>query len=146
MQRQRGLTLLELLVVLVIIAVASAGVVFAMRDTTQSLLEREAQRLIAQLEAARTQSRAQGVPLVWTTTASGFVIASPVADSGFVAQRENWLSPSVVVDQTTIALGPEPIIPPATLTLSTASGERTGNTPISVRIGTNGLEAFHRLP
>ena len=146
MQRQRGLTLLELLVVLAIIAVASASVVFAMRDTTQSLLEREGQRLIAQLEAARTQSRAQGVPLVWTTTASGFAIASPVADYGFEAQREYWLSPGTVVDTTTIALGPEPIIPPATLTLSTASGERTGNTPISVRIGTNGLEAFHRLP
>ena len=146
MQRQRGLTLLELLVVLAIIAFASAGVVFAMRDTTQSLIEREGQRLIAQLEAARMQSRAQGVPLVWTTTASGFVIASPVPDSGFVTQRENWLSPGTVVDQTTIALGPEPIIPPATLTLSTASGERTVTTPIRVRIGTNGLEAFHRLP
>jgi general secretion pathway protein H len=146
MQRQRGLTLLELLVVLAIIAVASAGVVFAMRDTTQSLLEREGQRLIAQLEAARTQSRAQGVPLVWTTTASGFVIASPVPDSGFVAQRENWLSQGTVVDQTTIALGPEPIIPPATLTLSTAGGRARR---IHAHTGAHWhqrAEAFHRLP
>jgi general secretion pathway protein H len=57
MQRQRGLTLLELLVVLAIIAISSAGVALAMRDNSQTQLEREAQRLIAKLEAARVQSR-----------------------------------------------------------------------------------------
>ena len=51
MQRQRGLTLLELLVVLAIIAISSAGVALAMRDNSQTQLEREAQRLIAKLEA-----------------------------------------------------------------------------------------------
>jgi general secretion pathway protein H len=52
MQRQRGLTLLELLVVLAIIGFAMAGVSLAMRDSGQTQLEREAQRLTAQLEAA----------------------------------------------------------------------------------------------
>ncbi len=60
MQRQRGLTLLELLVVLAIIAISSAGVALAMRDNSQTQLEREAQRLIAKLEAARVQSRVAG--------------------------------------------------------------------------------------
>ena len=36
MQRQRGLTLLELLVVLAIIAISSAGVALAMRDNSQT--------------------------------------------------------------------------------------------------------------
>lgn len=41
----KGFTLLELLVVLAIMAVATAGVGLAMRDSSQSRLEREGQRL-----------------------------------------------------------------------------------------------------
>jgi general secretion pathway protein H len=150
MQRQRGLTLLELLVVLAIIAISSAGVALAMRDNSQTQLERDAQRLIAKLEAARVQSRAQGVPLIWRATASGFVIETPVVGSGFVAQSEDWLfgdtSIGMSVGMKTITLGPEPIIPPATITLSKASDQTLGTKPMSLRIGTDGLEPFHRLP
>jgi general secretion pathway protein H len=150
MQRQRGLTLLELLVVLAIIAISSAGVALAMRDNSQTQLERESQRLIAKLEAARVQSRAQGLPLVWHATASGFVIETPVAGSGFVAQSENWLSADMSIGisagMKTITLGPEPIIPPATITLSKTSGQTSGAKPINLRIGTDGLQPFHRLP
>ncbi len=150
MQRQRGLTLLELLVVLAIIAICSAGVALAMRDNAQTQLEREAQRLIAKLEAARVQSRAQGLPLVWRTTATGFVIETSVAGSEFVAQSEDWLSADISIGMSagikTITLGPEPIIPPATITLSKASAQLSGNKPMNLRIGTDGLQPFHRLP
>ena len=149
MQRQRGLTLLELLVVLAIIAISSAGVALAMRDNSQTQLEREAQRLIAKLEAARVQSRAQGLPLVWRATASGFVIETPVVGSSFVAQSD-WLSADISIGMSagikTITLGPEPIIPPATITLSKASGQSSGAKPMNLRIGTDGLQPFHRLP
>jgi general secretion pathway protein H len=121
-----------------------------MRDNSQTQLEREAQRLIAKLEAARVQSRAQGLPLVWRATASGFVIETPVAGSGFVAQSENWLSADMSIGMSegmkTITLGPEPIIPPATITLSKASGQSSGAKPMNLRIGTDGLQPFHRLP
>ena len=50
MRRQQGLTLLELMVVLLIIGFATAGVALALRDSSQTQLEREAQRLIAVLE------------------------------------------------------------------------------------------------
>ncbi len=150
MQRQRGLTLLELLVVLAIIAISSAGVALAMRDNSQTQLEREAQRLIAKLEAARVQSRAQGLPLVWRATATGFVIETPVAGSEFVAQSEDWLSADMSIGMSagikTITLGPEPIISPATITLSKASAQLSGNKPMDLRIGTDGLQPFHRLP
>ena len=150
MQRQRGLTLLELLVVLAIIAICSAGVALAMRDNAQTQLEREAQRLIAKLEAARVQSRAQGLPLVWRATATGFVIETPVAGSEFVAQSEDWLSADMSIGMSagikTITLGPEPIISPATITLSKASAQLSGNKPMDLRIGTDGLQPFHRLP
>ena len=150
MQRQRGLTLLELLVVLAIIAISSAGVALAMRDNAQTQLEREAQRLIAKLEAARVQSRAQGLPLVWRATASGFVIETPLVGSSFEAQSEDWLSADMSIGISagikTITLGPEPIIPPATITLSKASGQSSGAKPMNLRIGTDGLQPFHRLP
>ena len=47
--RLSGFTLLELLVVLAIMALVSAGVGFAMRDTSQVQLERDGERLAALL-------------------------------------------------------------------------------------------------
>ena len=146
MQRQRGLTLLELLVVLAIIAISSAGVALAMRDNAQNQLERDAQRLIAKLEAARVQSRAQGLPLMWRATASGFVIETPVVGSGFVAQRDDWLSAGMSADMKAITLGPEPIIPPATITLSNSNVQTSDAKLMQLRIGTDGLQPFHRMP
>jgi general secretion pathway protein H len=150
MQRQRGLTLLELLVVLSIIAISSAGVALAMRDNAQTQLKREAQRLIAKLESARVQSRAQGVPLVWRATATGFVIETTLLGSDFVAQSEDWMSSDMTIGMSestkAISLGPEPIIPPAAITLSKASAQLSGNKPMNLRIGTDGLQPFHRLP
>jgi hypothetical protein len=96
------------------------------------------------------QSRAQGLPLVWRATASGFVIETPVAGSGFVAQSENWLSADMSIGMSegmkTITLGPEPIIPPANITLTKSSGQTSGVTPMNLRIGTDGLQPFHRFP
>ena len=64
---QGGFTLLELLVVISIIALATAGVGIAMRDSGQTLIEREAARLAALLESARAQSRASGTPVLLPT-------------------------------------------------------------------------------
>jgi len=146
MQRQRGLTLLELLVVLAIIAISSAGVALAMRDNAQNQLERDTQRLIAKLEAARVQSRAQGLPIVWRATNSGFIIETPVVGSGFVAQRDDWLSAGMSADMKAITLGPEPIIPPTTITLSNSNVQTSDAKLMQLRIGTDGLQPFHRLP
>ncbi len=146
MQRQRGLTLLELLVVLAIIAISSAGVALAMRDNAQNQLERDAQRLIAKLETARVQSRAQGLPIVWRATDSGFIIETPVVGSGFVAQRDDWFSAGMSADMKAITLGPEPIIPPATITLSNSNVQTSDAKLMQLRIGTDGLQPFHRMP
>ncbi|MBP6357465.1 MAG: prepilin-type N-terminal cleavage/methylation domain-containing protein, partial [Burkholderiaceae bacterium] len=48
-RRSTGFTLLELLVVVAIIAIGTAGVSLALRDASASSLEREAQRLAALL-------------------------------------------------------------------------------------------------
>jgi len=163
MQRQRGLTLLELLVVLAIIGFAMAGVSLAMRDSRQTQLEREAQRLNAQLEAARAQSRTSGVALIWRTTADGYAITSAVAGSGLATRQEMWLNPNTQAQVNTraanpgnvVVLGPEPIITPASITLSvspepgsTANSAQMQQLPAlqQLRIATDGLRPFQVVP
>ena len=141
MHRQRGLTLLELLVVMAIIGFAMAGVSLSLRDNSQTQLEREAQRLVAMLEATRSQSRTSGVAFVWQPTPEGFTIrpaqtGPSQAQSSLAARTETWLSAGT---QTNIVLlGPEPILAPTRITL------RLG--PLMLRMGTNGLQPFHVLP
>ena len=57
----RGFSLVELLVVLLVIAMASGLVGLALRDGASNRLDREAQRLAALLEAGRAEARASGV-------------------------------------------------------------------------------------
>lgn len=148
MQRQRGFTLLELLVVLAIISLSVAGVSLSLRDGRQSQLEREAQRLIAVLEASRAQSRTSGVPMLWQATDEGFIVRSPLSE----ARRETWLTAGALTMQVTTAapdnkvvLGPEPILAPTRITLSMAADRSAASGP-SVSIGTDGLRPFQVLP
>ena len=156
MQRQRGLTLLELLVVLAIIGVAMAGVSLSLRDSSQAQLEREAQRLVAVLEAARAQSRTSGLALVWHTTPDGFVIRPAHEPSPIAARTENWLTAGTQALISTAAtsannaapanlvlLGPEPLLPPARITLSTTAANPPSAT---LSIGTDGLQPFRVMP
>ena len=55
--RTLGFTLLELLVVVSLIALSTAAVSLALRDRDTPALEREAQRLVAVLEAGRVSRR-----------------------------------------------------------------------------------------
>ncbi len=132
-----GFTLLELLVVVAIVAMASVGVGFAMRDSSLVQLEREADRLSALLEAARAQSRVSGVPLRWHANAEGFRFEGlPASDL-----PQHWLDPDTCVAEdsgnVTLLLGPEPIIGPQELTLvsSATAGKR-------VRLATDGVRPF----
>ena len=172
MQRQRGLTLLELLVVLAIIGFAMVGVSLSLRDSRQTQLERETQRLVAILEAARAQSRTSGIALIWQATPEGFVIkpaltatpnntntSAPVQTTSPIASRtETWLTTgtqamvSTVTPPTTntapanlVVLGPEPILTPARITLSVASANPAQPTP-TLSVGTDGLKPFQVVP
>jgi general secretion pathway protein H len=152
MQRQHGLTLLELLVVLAIIGFAMAGVSLSLRDSSQTQLEREAQRLIALLEAARAQSRTSGVAVVWQPTPEGFAIRSPLAtrtEAWLTAGTQAVVSTAVPSPNTATAnlvvLGPEPILAPTRITLNVTSANNTPSTP-TLRIGTDGLQPFKVVP
>ena len=130
-----GFTLLELLVVVAIIAMGSAGVVFAMRDGAQAQLEQEGQRLSMLLEAARAQSRSSGVPVRWVSGAEGFRFEG--LRPGTLPER--WLhdGTSVPANQR-VTLGPEPLIGKQTIVLSS----NKGNGSRSLTVGTDGLRPF----
>jgi general secretion pathway protein H len=123
-----------LLVVISIIAIASAGVAFAMRDSAQTQLEREAQRLSALLESARAQSRTRGVAVVWHSTAQGFAFEGlpPGTLPG------NWLDPSTTVaSDSRLELGPDPIIAAQSVTLGNLQ-----QSTVPWRVASDGLRPF----
>lgn len=144
-----GFTLLELLVVLAIVAMVSVGVGFAMRDGTQTQLEREALRLSALFESARARSQVSGVPVRWRVTPDGFQFEGlPPSERPEDDLPQAWLdadttasvaaaavAPAVPAD--TVLLGPEPILLPQVVTLS--SRTQAGK---NVRLATDGVRPF----
>lgn len=130
----RGFTLLELLVVVAIMALATAGVTLALRDNAQTTLEREALRLAVLFESARAQSRANGVAVYWHTTAGGFRFEGLPSE----ALPGRWLAEGTMVrGSPSVQLGPEPIIGPQAVELfSISQSDR------SLRVATDGLRPF----
>ena len=114
----RGFTLLELLVVVAIMALATAGVGFALRDSTAGDLERDAQRLAALLESARAQSRMSGNPVQWRSTGTGFAFEGLPGSS----LPDRWLYADTRTSSTNpVNLGPEPIIGAQSIHITSAS-------------------------
>ena len=147
---QRGFTLIELMVVVLIVALASGMVVFSLRDTQGIALEREGQRLAALLEYARAQSRLQGTPVRWRVTRNGFALAGlnkPVPEQPWLSQDTRVLdvlprNPAIYsASLAALALGPEPVLSPQSVLLG--SGQTPGNT---VRIATDGVRPFAIVP
>ena len=147
---QRGFTLIELMVVVLIVALASGMVVFSLRDTQGIALEREGQRLAALLEYARAQSRLQGTPVRWRATRNGFALEGlnkPVPEQPWLSQDTRVLDVlprNQSIDSASLAalaLGPEPVLAPQSVLLG--SGQTPGNT---VRVATDGVRPFAIVP
>lgn len=117
------------MVVVAIIALAAGLASLALRDPAGTQLEREAARLSALLEAARTESRALGIAVAWAPARLPEGAALPagkqVNDAETLAQFHfvglprgsalptRWLNPDVsaeVQGATAVRLGPEPLI------------------------------------
>ncbi len=134
----RGFTLLELLVVVAIIAIASVGVSFALRDSGATQLEREAQRLAALLESARAQSRSSGVPVRWYPVTGGFRFEGVPPNT----LPDRWLAETTqVAGSPVLLLGPEPIIGKEEVVLVSSTAPQR-----SLRIATDGLRPFAIAP
>ena len=135
--KARGFTLLELLVVIAVIALGTAGVALAMRDSGQTSLEREALRLGALLDAARSQSRASGVAVTWESAVddknqnvmrwSGLRSKEPLPTAWLDAQ-------TLAVMNKPVVLGPDPVIAPQRVRLTIGAESRD--------VVTDGVSAF----
>ena len=129
-----GFTLLELMVVVLIVAIASGMTVVSLRDRSQSKLEEEGARLSALLETARTQSRIVGTDVRW----------APLTDGGFKfiglgssTLPTHWLDSDTtasVVGAPQLRLGPEPLLPAQRVVLHLHDRQ--------IAVGTDGLSPF----
>jgi general secretion pathway protein H len=117
MRGERGFTLLELLIVITLIAVASGVAVLSMRDPNASRLDQEGTRLASLFEAARAKARSAGREVRWVPGAADREPQS--ADFSFAGLPEGstlpvrWLSPGIqvdIADPRGVLLGPEPVI------------------------------------
>ncbi len=142
--RNRGFTLIELLVVMAILAIASSLVVVSMRDSTQSQLEEEAERLGALLEGARTEARASGITVRWEPAGAE---STDGVDFRFIGLPKSsnlpshWLRPGVsaeIVGARAVLLGPEPILPAQRIVL--------GRDQRRVVLASDGLAPFTPAP
>jgi general secretion pathway protein H len=152
-QASAGFTLIELLVVIAIIAIGTAAVSLSLRDSAQTVLERDAERLAALFESARARSRASGMPVQWhpvsiqnssaVVDAKGQVTGQLTGQiTAFVFEGlppqtlpTHWLSPSVyVAPNTWVVLGPDPIIGPQSVTLQLND--------LNISVSTDGLKPF----
>ena len=139
---RRGFTLIELMVVIALLAVAVGLVSLALRDPAQTRLDTEAQRLSALLETARAESRASGVAVVWIPAQVDGELHFRFARV-FGAQLQpmalpgHWLDPGVraeVVGTQAVQLGPEPLIGAQRIVLRLADQR--------VLLATDGLAPF----
>lgn len=140
MRAHRGFTLLELMVVVALIALATATVTVGLRDSNLTRLETEALRLGALLDAARAQSRTSGVPLLWQPTETGFRLAPAGTGTPTDPPPRPWLHAGTRVEiaqpanARLLVLGPEPLTPPQRLEL------RLGDARLS--LASDGLGPF----
>ena len=114
----RGFTLIELMIVVALIAVAAGVISLALRDPSSVRLQTDAQRLSALLESARAESRASGLAVHWVPAAVDgevhfrFLMVSGTS-SVPMDRPTRWLDAQVradIVDQPVVRLGPEPLI------------------------------------
>ena len=133
---RRGFTLIELMVVIAVIAIGTAAASLALRDSAADALARDGERLAALLEAARSRSRAAGVPVRWRPTENGFVFEGLPPSSSSLPTH--WLDPQTVpVGNAPLLLGPDPLIGAQMVQI-----HRAGTSQPLVSIATDGLRPF----
>lgn len=133
---ERGLTLLELLLVLAVLGVASALVSLALREPVAAQVEEDARRLAALLEAARADSRRSGQPVRWQVAGAGFRFEGLQGQ----ALPQTWVHAGMqgqVEGGEVLLLGPEPVIGPQAVQVFLAERARP-----RWQVRTDGVQPF----
>lgn len=110
---QRGFTLLELMVVTALIAVAVGMATLALRDADANRLEEEGARLAALFEGARARARAEGSEVLWQPnreTGIGFQFSGLAPDAGLPSNFLDERTRAEIIGAPVLRLGPEPVI------------------------------------
>ena len=127
--KQHGFTLIELMVVLVIIGIASAAISLTIKPDQLQLLRKDAERLSQLLQVAQAEARADGRPITWRTDAKGFRFNRPSEDGLGVEAFQGdaqlrprlWESTPMQINiepRQTLVLNAEWINPPVRVVLS----------------------------
>jgi general secretion pathway protein H len=133
-----GFTLLEVLVVLCIVGIATAGVIQVLPSGAQVHVERDARRLAALLDGARAQSRTIGRVVRWQAAGKGFEFVG--LERGTLPDQ--WLDADTVVPPgVALELGPEPMIAPQSVTLRSRT-----QADVAWQVATDGLRPFRVEP
>src|SRR5690349_4285162 len=111
-----GFTMIELMVVVAIVAIAAGLTVLTMRDPSATRLDREAVRLAALLDSARSEARALGLPARWQPMPAGDASGDHFRFIGLppsVQMPTHWLEEGIsaqVEGASAVRLGPEATI------------------------------------